>query len=117
MGFHPLSVEFYCLFKSTAGWASTLFPLNIITFLKVPQERPFNSQSILLPSLRGGVSREAARGWGLVYPPPASLWWGLPLSQDKPEPRPIDAQAPYTRLHPHDCGKRAAPAGNTRSGP
>ena len=111
MGFHPLSVEFYCLFKSTAGWAPTLFPLNFITFLKVPQERPFNSQSILLPSLRGGVSREAARGWGFrsLFP--------LPLSRDKPEPRPIGAQAPCTRLHPHACGKRAAPAGNTRSGP
>ena len=54
---------------------------------------------------RGGVSREAARGWG------------FPLSQDKPEPLPIGAQAPYTRLHPHACGKRAAPAGNNRSGP
>ena len=28
---------------------------------------PFNSQSILLPSIRGGVSREAARGWGFMW--------------------------------------------------
>ena len=74
---------------------------------------PFNSQSILLPSIRGGVSREAARGWGFML----RGGWVNPLSQDKPEPLPIGAQAPYTRLHPHACGKRAAPAGNNRSGP
>ena len=103
MGFHPLSVGFYSLFKGTRKRA--------LSIAKAFYSPPSLDLWSLARARRGGVSREAARGWGFrsLFP--------LPLSLDKPEPRPIGAQAPYTRLHPHACGKRAAPAGNNRSGP
>ena len=88
------------------------------------EERLSIAKAFYSPPQGEGLAAKRRGGGALGFNPPlAARGWGfrslfpLPLSRDKPEPRPIGAQAPCTRLHPHACGKRAAPAGNTRSGP